>query len=200
MTPPKKPKNEARRLAVLWQYDVLDTMPEQAFDDLTQLAATICGAPIASLSILGEDKQWFKSRVGLSRSETSRDISFCGHAILQKGLFIVPDALKDRRFADNPLVTADPRIRFYAGAPLITADGHALGALCVIDKVPRTLTESQKSSLLLLARHVMLLLELRRQVRDLQSVRINRGPDAAARRAAPGKKRGSAGSQSARPD
>src|SRR5260370_679258 len=92
MMPPKKPQNESRRLDVLWQYDVLDTMPDQAFDDLTQLAAYICGAPIASLSILGEDRQWFKSKVGLSKTETSRDISFCGHAILQNNLFIVEDA------------------------------------------------------------------------------------------------------------
>jgi GAF domain-containing protein len=154
---------------VLWQYDILDSVPEEAYDDLTQLAANICGAPIASLSILGEDKQWFKSKFGMSREETSRDISFCGHAILQDGLFIVPDALKDKRFADNPLVTGEPYIRFYAGAPIITPDGCALGALCVIDKVPRVLTDDQKKGLRTLSHHVLTLLELHRHRKELQS-------------------------------
>src|SRR5215471_123668 len=120
-------KNEKTRLNVLWQYEVLDTVPEALFDDLTELAARICEAPIALISLVDEKRQWFKSKVGTTVSETSRDVSFCAHAIKQTDLFIVPDATKDERFANNPLVTSDPKIRFYAGAPLITPDGHALG-------------------------------------------------------------------------
>ncbi len=161
------PPNEKQRLKVLWQYDVLDTIPEEVFDDLTELAARICEAPIALITLVDEDRQWFKSKVGISDNETSRDISFCAHAILQSDLFIVPDATKDQRFAHNPLVTSDPKIRFYAGAPLITPDGHALGTLCVIDKVPRELRPDQKTGLRVLARHVMTQLELRRRSQAL---------------------------------
>jgi two-component system, cell cycle sensor histidine kinase and response regulator CckA len=166
MTSPAK-NNEARRLKVLWQYDVLDTVPEEVFDDLTELAARICEAPIALISLVDEDRQWFKSKVGVTINETSRDISFCAHAVKQQELFIIPDATKDLRFANNPLVTSDPKIRFYAGAPLITPDGHALGTLCVIDKVPRELRAEQKQALRVLARHVMTQLELRRHAREL---------------------------------
>src|SRR5881397_2801155 len=130
------PTSDKQRLQVLWQYDVLDTMPEAVFDDLTELAARICEAPIAMITLVDEDRQWFKSKVGVSVNETSRDISFCSHAIGQSDLFIVPDATLDERFAKNPLVISDPKIRFYAGAPLITPDGYALGTLCVIDTVP----------------------------------------------------------------
>ena len=129
--------SESRRLEVLWQYEVLDTPPEEAFDDLTALAAQICNAPIALLSLVDENRQWFKSKVGLTISETTRDVSFCSHAIGQSDLFIVSDATRDPRFADNVLVRAEPRIRFYAGAPLVTPEGHALGTLCVLDHVPR---------------------------------------------------------------
>src|SRR5512139_774207 len=122
MTPPIL-KNEKKRLRVLWQYEVLDTVPEEVFDDLTDLAAKICEAPIALISLVDEDRQWFKARVGTSLTESSRDISFCSHAIGQPGLFIVPDATQDARFADSPLVTSDPKIRFYAGAPLVSPDG-----------------------------------------------------------------------------
>ncbi|HVV00420.1 MAG TPA: GAF domain-containing protein, partial [Verrucomicrobiae bacterium] len=108
------PPGEKKRLKVLWQYDVLDTVPEEVFDDLTELAARICEAPIALITLVDENRQWFKSKVGISLTETSRDISFCGHAIQQSDLFIVPDATKDKRFAENPLVVSDPRIRFYA--------------------------------------------------------------------------------------
>jgi GAF domain-containing protein len=161
------PQNEKKRLKVLWQYEVLDTVPEEMFDDLTELAARICEAPMALISLVDEDRQWFKSKVGLTVDETSRDVSFCAHAIRQEGLFIVPDATQDPRFAHNPLVTADPKIRFYAGAPLITPDGHALGTLCVIDIVPRELSPEQGRALSILARHVMTQLELRRHAREL---------------------------------
>jgi len=159
--------HEKKRLKVLWQYDVLDTVPEEVFDDLTELAARICEAPIALISLVDEDRQWFKSKVGVTLKETSRDISFCAHAIRQEGLFIVPDATLDPRFAQNPLVISDPKIRFYAGAPLITPDGHALGTLCVLDKVPRELRSEQQQALRVLARHVMTQLELRRHAREL---------------------------------
>src|SRR4051794_16942337 len=150
MTAPAK-SNEARRLKVLWQYEVLDTVPEEVFDNLTELAARICEAPIALISLVDERRQWFKARVGTTVNETSRDISFCAHAINQASdLFIVPDASKDERFAKNPLVTSDPKIRFYAGAPLVTPDGYALGTLCVIDKSPRELRPDQKQALTLL--------------------------------------------------
>jgi GAF domain-containing protein len=165
------PENEKKRLKVLWQYEVLDTVPEELFDDLTELAARICEAPIALISLVDDKRQWFKSRVGTTLQETSRDVSFCGHAIRQPGLFIVPDATKDERFSHNPLVTSDPKIRFYAGAPLITPDGYALGTLCVIDKVPRDLRSDQKQALTILARHVVSQLELRRRSRELSALR-----------------------------
>jgi GAF domain-containing protein len=164
------PKNEPHRLKVLWQYDVLDTVPEEVFDDLTDLAAYICEAPIALISLVDEDRQWFKARVGVTIKETARDISFCAHAIVKQGLFIVPDATQDPRFRNNPLVTGPQKIRFYAGAPLITPDGHALGTLCVLDKKPRNLRPQQEQALRVLAHQVV----LRRHARELDHVRAQK--------------------------
>lgn len=166
MNPPI-PKNEVRRLKVLWQYDVLDTVPEAVFDELTSLAALICDAPIALITLIDENRQWFKSKVGVNLNETPRDISFCAHAIVKQDLMIVPNATKDKRFKNNPLVVGAPKIRFYAGMPLITPDGHALGTLCVVDLKPRKLTDAQKSALIVLTRHVMTQLEIRRHANEL---------------------------------
>ena len=183
------PPNEPKRLKVLWQYDVLDTVPEEVFDDLTELAARICEAPIAMISLVDENRQWFKSKIGITVGETSRDISFCAYAITQPGLFIVPDAAEDPRFAKHPFVVAEPKIRFYAGAPLITPDGHALGTLCVLDKVPRELTHDQRQALRILAHHVVSQLELRRRSRELgtfqrRTARLQRDLDKARARLA----------------
>ena len=160
--------NEAGRLKALRQYRILDTDPEQAFDDLTLIASQICGTPIALISLVDEDRQWFKSRVGLEVEETSRSVSFCAHAIHQQGIFTVADALNDARFRDNPLVQGDPHIRFYAGAPITTQDGYALGTLCVVDYVPRKLTDDQNHALQALERQVAAQLELRRNLEELR--------------------------------
>ena len=161
-------ENEEERLAELLSYDVLDTEAEQLFDDLTTLASQICETPIALISLIDPDRQWFKSRVGLDAEETSREIAFCSHAILQEEVFEVPNATLDPRFHDNPLVTGSPDIRFYAGAPLITPSGHAIGTLCAIDRKPRTLTEAQKTSLQTLSKSVVAHLELKRKNRELE--------------------------------
>jgi anti-sigma regulatory factor (Ser/Thr protein kinase) len=160
--------NESERLEALRRYKILDTQPEQAFDDLTLIASQICGTPIALISLVDKDRQWFKSRIGTDVQETSRSISFCAHAIQQEGIFTVPDAMNDARFRDNPVVKGDPHIRFYAGAPLTTREGHALGTLCVVDFVPRKLTPDQNNALRALERQVAAQLELRRILDELQ--------------------------------
>lgn len=156
------PPREAARLDALRQYRILDTSPEQAYDDITSLAAFICGTPIALISLVDADRQWFKSRVGLDAPETTRDASFCAHAILGDQILVVKDTHLDERFRENPLVTGPPHIRFYAGVPLRTPENAQIGSLCVIDHEPRQLTEAQSRTLEALARQVVLQLELRR--------------------------------------
>ena len=158
------PESEAKRLQALQETGLLDSVPEEEFDDLVKLAAYICGAPISLISLVDEDRQWFKARVGLAVSETPRDVSFCAHVIEQDQLFVVPDALEDPRFVKNGLVQGDPHVRFYAGYPLSTDTGENLGALCVIDRVPRQLTEQQENALRVLARQVMTHIQLKRDV------------------------------------
>ncbi|MEO8634762.1 MAG: response regulator [Gemmatimonadales bacterium] len=161
------PANEAARLAALHRYAVLDTAPEVGFDDLTELAATICGTPMALVSLVDCDRQWFKSRLGVEATETPRDLAFCAHTILSDDILEVPDVSTDPRFHDNPLATGGPQIQFYAGAPMKSPDGHALGSLCVMDNVARTLTVAQRDSLKRLARQAVIQLELRRAAMEL---------------------------------
>jgi PAS domain S-box-containing protein len=158
------PANEEARLEALRKLEILDTDPEPEFDDLALIASQICDTPISMISLIDRDRQWFKSRIGMEAQETSRDVAFCAHAILQRGLFVVSDAMDDPRFSTNPLVTADPKIRFYAGAPLRTSDGQALGTICVLDRTPRQLTEEQEDALRALSRQVEAQLELRRRL------------------------------------
>jgi anti-sigma regulatory factor (Ser/Thr protein kinase) len=174
--------DEAGRLTALRRYRILDTQPERAFDDLTLLASQICGTPIALISLIDADRQWFKSRVGLSIAETSRSVSFCTHVIRQRDLFVVPDARKSATFRDNPFVAGENGIRFYAGAPLVTPDGYALGTLCVLDKVPRTLTPEQIEALEALRRQAEAQLELRANLIELEQALADRDRAEAAQR------------------
>lgn len=162
------PNNESERLAVLQRYDVLDTEPETAFDDLTELAAQICDTPIALISLVDSDRQWFKSKVGLSATETPRDLAFCAYTILSNTPLVVEDPLNDPRFATNPLVTDEPHIRFYAGVPLMAAPNCHIGSLCVIDRVERHLQPEQIRGLQTLGHQVISQLELRRNLAALQ--------------------------------
>ena len=169
--------DESERLEALRNYQILDTGVEQAYQDIVELAGAICNTPIAAITLVDADRQWFKARVGLDATETSRDLAFCAHAIHSRQLFIVPDATLDERFFDNPLVTQAPNIRFYAGAPLFNQGGHILGTLCTIDRKPNSLNDFQQRALAILARQVMQLLELRRAVHQLdqtsQELRIS---------------------------
>ena len=166
------PENEVLRLQTLHGLNLLDTLPEQDFDDLTVLASQIVGVPIALISLVDKDRQWFKSKVGLDLDQTSRSVSFCTHALMGSDMFEVEDATQDSRFANNPLVTGDPGIRFYAGVPLTSPNGANIGTLCAIDRVPRKLDEGQRHALQILARQVMRQIELRRILQE-RSVRSN---------------------------
>lgn len=147
MNKPEFPEDESCRMDTLRSLGVLDTPPEERFDRLTRMAKRIFDVPIALVSIVDENRQWFKSCMGLDAQETHRDISFCGHAILGNGTFVIPDALEDKRFSDNPLVTGEPRIRFYAGCPLKAYNGQQMGTLCIIDQRPRELSQEDLETL-----------------------------------------------------
>jgi len=162
------PPNEPARLEALAAHALLDTPPEEAFDALTQLASRLCGTPMALVSLVDEARQWFKSRVGLEEPETTRDVAFCAHAILQDEVLVVRDTHRDERFHDNPLVTGEPGVRFYAGTPLKSLSGHTLGTLCVLDRVPRELTAEQTQALHVLGRQVEAQLQLRLRVKELE--------------------------------
>ena len=161
------PSNESKRLEAVRRYRVLDTRPEQSYDDITTLVSTLCATPVAFISLVDEGRQWFKSKTGFDAVETERDVSFCAHTVLGNDLLIVPDALQDTRFAQGPLTLGPPFIRFYAGMPLVSPGGYALGALCVVDRQPRTLSAEQEQALRALGRQVVQLLELRRSSMEL---------------------------------
>lgn len=158
------PPNEVERLAALRQLLLLDTAPEERFDMIVGYAASEFDVPICLITLVDAERQWFKSRIGLPMDATTRDISFCSHAILESDMLVVEDALSDQRFADNPLVTSDPNIRFYAGVPLILPGGHAVGTLCIIDTAPRQLDQGERSLLT--------------RMRDMVLAEIDAGPAA----------------------
>ncbi|BCB61116.1 hypothetical protein HaloA020_18170 [Halomonas sp. A020] len=169
---------EERRLQALADYQILDTQKDDAFDEIVEAVSLICDTPIAVVNFIDRDRQWFKSEKGLGVQETPRDISICAHALLQPGVFVVPDTTKDTRFADNPLVTGKPHLRFYAGALLKSRDGYPLGTLCALDYEPRELTKRQRFALQALANQVMAHMELMRSHRiqealisELQTIR-----------------------------
>ena len=161
------PADETARLTALESYEILDTAPERNFDDIAKIASLICRSPISAISLVDRDRQWFKASVGLPMSEAPRNHAFCAHTILSSELLVVEDATRDPRFNQNPLVTGDPNIRFYAGAPLVTPENYRLGSLCVIDRMPRTLANEERAALESLSRLIVTELELRRISRDL---------------------------------
>ena len=160
---PAYARNEEGRLAALKRYSILDTLPEQIYEDATALASLIFSTPMALVSFVDADRQWFKSEVGVGLRETPRSVSFCAHTLGTATTLIIHDATQDDRFKDNPAVVGPPNIRFYAGAPLVEPDGHVLGTVCVIDTVPRMPSIIQIAALEALARQVMALLECRRK-------------------------------------
>jgi GAF domain-containing protein len=170
---PPTPANEAARLSALLQYRILDTAPEEIYDKFTRLASYICKTPISLVSLVDHDRQWFKSRVGLDAESTPRDMAFCAHAICDREITVVEDATADPRFSSNPLVTGDPRIRFYAGAPLINEEGLALGTLCVIDHQPHHLAPEESAALGDLSKLLIATLELRRTAIRLAEAQAN---------------------------
>lgn len=153
--------DESKRLEELWSLQLLDTEAEQDFDELVDLAALICGCPVSMISLIDEHRQWFKAKKGIELCETSRDVSFCAHAIRQEDVFIVENTLADKRFVSNPLVTGSVHIRFYAGAPIKSPKGFNIGTICVIDKRPKTLLQKQEDALRMLSRQASRLIELR---------------------------------------
>ena len=168
MIKPAKPEREAERLAELHRYRILDTDPEQAYDDLLTIVAGICNTPMGAVTLIDGDRQWFKARQGIDMTETTRDVAFCAHAILEpEKLLQVRDSHQDPRFSGNPYAQGDGGVRFYAGAPLVTSSGNALGTLCVMDTEPRELTKQQSEALTRLARQVVALMELRQAYSNL---------------------------------
>lgn len=169
MIEPQIPLNENFRLKVLNDYSILDTLPEKEYDDITELASQICGTPIATISLIDETRQWFKSTVGLDADHTSRQHAFCAHAIIEPDkIFTVHDSTKDERFHDNPLVTGEPKVIFYTGVPLVSSEGAALGTLCVIDNKPNELNEFQLKALKSLSNQVITLFDLRKSKIQLE--------------------------------
>ncbi len=173
MANPPQPTNESSRLAALRAYNILDTLSEKDYEDITQLAATICKTPVSLITFIDKDRQWFKSHYGTLETETIREYSFCAHALNSpKEALIVEDSRKDKRFADNPLVTGDPYVIFYTGIPLVSPNGYALGTLCVIDHEPRKLSQEQLNALEILSKQVVTLLEMRKSNIALQKTKV----------------------------
>lgn len=171
MTAARLPTDEENRLLALYELEIMDTIEEQAYDDLTKLASTICQTPIALVCLVGRNRQWFKSHYGLDARETPREHAFCAHAILGDDVMVVGDATKDERFFDNPLVTGEPNIRFYAGAPLITSKNKRVGTLCVISDKPQSISSAAKDALKALARQVVCQFELRLKIKELRIIK-----------------------------
>jgi GAF domain-containing protein len=167
MAQPAPNIDETGRLAALNRYSILDTLPEQIYDDVTALASLVCGTPISLVSLVDADRQWFKSAHGVEVRETPRAQSFCAHTLGTAKTLIVKDAQQDPRFSSNPAVVGEPGIRFYAGAPIVESNGHVLGTVCVIDTTPRSLSPIQIAALEALARHTMALMEMRRTIAAL---------------------------------
>jgi len=179
--PPVLPADEHKRLEALRRYGAFGLLRAAVFDDISRMAAFICQTPISLISLIDTNRQWFLSQSGIGACETSREASFCAHALVGTEMLIIEDARTDARFARNAMVTGEPFIRFYTGAPLLTSDGYALGTLCVVDCVPRTLTPEQKDALQSLSRLVMTQLEMIRLKRDLHALQQSFAPAPALR-------------------